>query len=184
MTSTSLRAFKPNGYLHQSWEAELVGQFGDWIVIHSPYGTRAKHHSKQLSYTMAHSNLGIFNTREYYNAFIDFTADGQFKMLYINVATPAVLYNNELSWQDLYLDVIRLPGRLAELVDQDEFQEAKEAGLLTVELATKTEAVADQIMSVVDQGAFPFLVTQYGKAIEIITEVASEISSGTSYKLV
>src|ERR1700733_15929991 len=152
MTSIRLRAFKPNGDLHHSWEAELVAQFGNWVVIHSPYGTHAEHHSKRLSYAMTHSNLGIFNTREYYNVFIDFTVDGQFKMLYINVATPALLHANELSWQDLYLDVILLPGRPAELVDQDEFQGARDAGLLTAKLVAKTEAVADQIMSVVDQG--------------------------------
>jgi protein associated with RNAse G/E len=176
MTSINLRAFKPNGDLHQSWEAELVAQFGDWVVIRSPYGTHAEHHSKCLSYAMTHSNLGIFNTREYYNVFIDFTADGQFKMLYINVATPAILRAHELSWRDLYLDVVRLPGKPAELVDQDEFQVARDAALLTVELATKTEVVAYELMGKVDQGAFPFLVTEYDKTMQIITDPSISIS--------
>ena len=119
---------------------------------------------------MQHSNLGIFNTKEYFNVFIDFHKDGRFKMLYINIATPAQLEDNTLSWTDLYLDIVRMPGKQAELVDQDEFEEAKTQGHLTDDLIEKTEAVAAMLMRIVDKGEFPFLTVDYNEAMEAISQ--------------
>lgn len=167
--SIHLQALKPNGKPHQSWSSNLILQSGDWIITYSDYATPVRHHTKDLTYVMQHSNLGIFNTKEYYNIFIDFHKDGTFKMLYINVATPAILQNNEITWTDLELDVVRLPGKLAELVDEDEFQEAKASGLLPADLADKAEAVAAELMQVVDMGGFPFLAVNYDEATKVIT---------------
>jgi protein associated with RNAse G/E len=171
MKSTYVHAFKPDGSSHQPWDAELIAQTREWLVIHSPYGTRVEHHTKHLSYVMRHRNLEVFSTREYYNVFIDFAADGESKMLYINVATPAAVRDDELSWRDLCLDVVRLPGRPAELVDQDEFEEAKVTGALTDELAIKAEATARYLMEVVPTGQFPFLVTDYDKAVRLLSDL-------------
>ena len=177
MTSIHLQALKPNGKPHQSWSSNLILESGDWIITHSDYATPVRHHTKDLTYVMQHSNLGIFNTKEYYNVFIDFHKDGRFKMLYINIATPAILKNNEITWMDLYLDVVRMPGKSAELVDEDEFQEAKECGLLPIELADKAEEVAAALMQEVDKGEFPFLATNYHEVARVIAD-KSGFSSG------
>ena len=168
--SVHLQALKPNGKPHQSWEAQLIGKFGDWIITESAFGTSVRHHTKDLSYIMQHSNLGIFNTKEYYNVFIDFHEDGRFKMLYVNVATPAQLQDGTVSWTDLYLDIVCMPGQKAELVDQDEFDEAKAKGLLTADLADRAEAVATSLMQIVDKGKFPFLVNDRNATTEAITK--------------
>lgn len=119
---------------------------------------------------MQHSNLGIFNTKEYYNVFIDFHEDGRFKMLYVNVATSAQLQDGTVSWTDLYLDIVRMPGQKAELVDQDEFEEAKVKGYLTDDLIKKTETVATSLMQIVDKGEFPFLVSDRSATTKVITK--------------
>lgn len=166
--SVHLQALKPNGNPHQSWSSKLIAQSGDWIITHSEYATPVRHHTRDLTYLMQHSNLGIFNTKEYYNVFIDFHKDGRFKMLYINIATPAQLENDTLFWTDLYLDIVRMPGKQAALVDQDEFDEAKNDGSLPDDLADKTEAVAKELMQIVDNGEFPFLVNDQDEAMELI----------------
>lgn len=170
MTSVRLQALKPNGKPHQSWSSNLIAQSGDWILTQTPYATSVRHHTKGLDYIMQHSNFGIFNTKEYYNLFIDLTKDGAFKMLYINIATPAILKGNEITWKDLELDIVRMPGRPAELVDEDEFQEAKNSGLLSLDLADKAEEVAAELMKVVDKGAFPFLAADYDAVAKVIAE--------------
>jgi len=168
--SVHLQALKPNGTPHQSWYSRLIAQSGDWIITHATYETAVRHHTKDLTYVMQHSNLGIFNTKEYFNAFIDFNKDGTFKMLYINVATPAILGNNEIIWTDLELDIVRLPGKPAELVDEDEFEEAKTNGLLSINLANKSREVATALMEVVNDGEFPFLAENYDKVIAAIAQ--------------
>lgn len=170
MNSVRLQALKPNGNPHQSWDNKLVVQSGDWIITHSAYATPVRHHTKDLTYVMQHSNLGIFNTKEYFNVFLDFHKDGTFKMLYVNVATPAVLEHNQLSWTDLELDIVSLPGKPAEIVDQDEFEEAKASGLLSSDLADKTETVANTISQEVIKGTFPFLALDYTEVVEAIAK--------------
>lgn len=166
----SLEARKPTGHLHQSWNAELLFTDADWIITRACFGTPVHHYTRNIKYEMAHSNLGIFNTKEYFNAFIDFFEDGRFKMLYINLATPARLQNNIISWIDLYLDIIRTPSKCAELVDQDEFNEAKAKGMLSKILADEAEKVAAGLMEVVDQNNFPFLAMDYARVVTILTE--------------
>lgn len=170
MKSIHLQALKLNGKPHQSWSSKLILQSGDWIITHADYATPVRHHTKDLTYVMQHSNLGIFNTKEYYNVFIDFHKDGTFKMLYINLTTPAILKNNEITWTDLYLDIVRLPGKYAELVDEDEFEEAKQSHLLAADLAEKAEEVAAALMQEVDKGEFPFLATNYDEVIRVIAD--------------
>jgi|GEM_PF-314546 len=165
---THLQARKPGGGPHQSWSSNLILQSSDWIITHSAYRTPVRHHTKDLTYVMQHSNVGIFNTKEYYNVFIDFHNDGRFKMLYVNVATPAELKGGVLSWTDLYLDIIRMPDGQAELVDQDEFDEAIAKGLLANDLAEKAEAVASDLMPLINRGEFPFLVKNYSETTEEI----------------
>lgn len=178
MTPVRLQALKPNGKPHQSWTSNLVAQSDDWILTQTPYATSVRHHTKGLDYAMQHSNFGIFNTKEYYNLFIDLTKDGAFKMLYINVATPAIIKDNVVTWTDLELDVVRMPGEPAKLVDEDEFQEAKASGLLSPDLADKAETVAKDLMKVVDRGSFPFLAMNYEAVAKVVaTQFSIEASN-------
>ena len=168
MKPIRLRAFKPGEKPHMSWDGKLLALSGEWILTHTPLGTTVYHHTRNLTYVMQHSCFGIFNTKEFYNLFIDLSADGSFKMLYINVATPAVLKNDEISWIDLELDVVRLPGKSAEIVDEDEFEEAKAAGVLSPELADKAEEVAASLIKIVDTGDFPFLATNRDDVVRVL----------------
>lgn len=174
MSPVNLQALKPNGKPHQSWEAQLTHQLDDWIITHSAFGTTVRHHTRDLDYVMVHSNLGIFNTKEYYNVFIDFHEDGRFKMLYVNIATPAQLQDGTISWTDLYLDIVRMPGQKAELVDQDEFDEAKVKGYLTDNLIAKTQITAASLMQIVDKGEFPFLAVNYNETMKTISSYAEK----------
>lgn len=157
MKPIRLQAYKPNGKPHMSWSTEFFAQSGEWILTHTPQATSVRHHTKDLTYIMQHSCFGIFNMKEFYNSFIDLNVDGSFKMLYINIATPAVLQNDVISWTDLELDIVRQRGKLAEIIDEDEFEEAKAAGVLSLELANKAKEVTADLIKIVDKGNFPFL---------------------------
>lgn len=157
MQSIRLQAYKSSRQPHMSWDATLLAQSGEWILTYSPLGTEVQHHTRDLSYYMQHKSIGIFSTKEFYNLFLDLNADGSFKMLYSNVATPAVMADGVITWTDLELDVVRRAGMAAELVDQDEFEAAKRDGLLLPKLADKAEAVAIALLKAVNDGDFPFL---------------------------
>ncbi len=157
----TLQAYKPNGALHQTWQGELIIQSSDWCVVHTPIDASVRHHTKDLTYTMPHSNLGIFSSHEYYNVFIDFHRDKSFKRLYINIATPARWNVSTVAWSDLELDIIRYPNQAPELLDEDEFEAAQTSGLLPQTLADRAQKTAAILMKQVGDGAFPFLTVGY-----------------------
>jgi len=170
MKPIRLQATKSNDKPHMSWDAKLIAQSGDWILTYTPSGTSVRHHTKNLTYIMGHSCFGVFNIHEFYNLFVDLNTDDSFKMLYINVATPAVLKDGKISWIDLELDVVRLPGKPAKIVDQEELEEAKAAGLLSPELADKAQDVAAALMKVVNKGDFPFLAANRDEVIRVLEQ--------------
>lgn len=59
-----------------------------------------------------------------YNVLEVYEPDGTFIELYMNVASPPTLEGDTLTWTDHELDVSKLPGQPARIVDQDEFADA------------------------------------------------------------
>ena len=166
-----LGATKPNGTPHQSWTGEAVSRSAEWLVVYTPPGTSVRHHTKDVTYVMEHGNLGIFSAKEYFNVFIAYNHDGSFRHLYINVARPAIWNDSEVSWVDLDLDVMLMVGKKPELLDEDEFAEAKASGQLSSTLADKAEQVASMLMTESARGKFPFLTVGYEDALKEIEKL-------------
>ncbi len=170
MTNIQLQARKSKNKPHMTWDSKLLAQSSDWILTYSPHGTSVRHHTKDLTYIMSHNSFGIFNTKEFYNLFIDLRPDGSFKKLYINIATPAVLQSGEINWIDLELDIVRTSHQSAKIIDIDEFDEAKTSGMLDAKLADKAQQVAAELLRVVDKGDFPFLATDFDDVTGILAQ--------------
>ena len=72
-------------------------------------------------------------------------ADGEHKGTYVNICTPVELFPDTVRYVDLHVDVIKYPDGEVERVDDDELDEAVEAGELPEELAEKARQVASSI---------------------------------------
>jgi protein associated with RNAse G/E len=59
-----------------------------------------------------------------FNAFAVFAPDGRLKGWYCNVTYPARIEGEQISWQDLYIDIILCPDGRTAVLDEDELAEA------------------------------------------------------------
>jgi hypothetical protein len=74
-------------------------------------------------------------------------ADGERRGTYVNVCTPLEVFPGEVRYVDLHVDVIRRADGTVERVDDDELNDAVEAGLVGEQLATKARSVAAAVES-------------------------------------
>lgn len=137
------------------WPVEVVPGQAGWLVVKTAW----EHGHLDLGY-MVWENGDVF--REYYsveqplNAFAVFSADSrQFKGWYCNVSFPCRVEHDTLSWQDLYLDVILLPGGEVLVLDEDELAdsglEARDPETYRMILDTR-----DRLLTMVAERAYPF----------------------------
>lgn len=72
-------------------------------------------------------------------------ADGERRGTYVNVCTPVEIFPEEVRYVDLHVDVVKHADGTVERVDDDELDEAIEAGLVSEQLAAKARSVAAAI---------------------------------------
>jgi len=72
-------------------------------------------------------------------------ADGELRGTYVNICTPVELFPDEVRYVDLHVDVIRHADGSVERVDDDELDEAVEAGEISPALAAKARTVAEAV---------------------------------------
>jgi RNA-binding protein AU-1 len=74
-------------------------------------------------------------------------ADGERRGTYVNVCTPLEVFPDEVRYVDLHVDVIKQADGTVERVDDDELDDAVEAGLVGEQLAAKARSVAAAVES-------------------------------------
>jgi len=77
------------------------------------------------------------------------------KCWYCNVSTPAVLEGATLSFRDLLLDVLLLPGESPRVLDRDDLERARAEGLDPA-LGALAEQGAGEILGMIARGEHPF----------------------------
>lgn len=82
-------------------------------------------------------------------------ADGTFTGLYANILTPPVMDGPIWHTTDLFLDVWQTPAGEALLLDEDEFEEAKDRGLMDEATASRAWQEGQDILSAADRGEWP-----------------------------
>jgi predicted RNA-binding protein associated with RNAse of E/G family len=93
-----------------------------------------------------------FFSDRWYNIFEIRASDGRLKGWYCNIARPATITAEEVSAEDLALDLWVEPDGSQQVLDEDEFEAL---GLASHERATALEALGE-VMAMVRQEAPPF----------------------------
>ena len=118
---------------------EVATTRGPW---HSPYDT-----------------LGHYWTERWFNAIrLEEPGKGLFGW-YCNIATPAKLDGDDLSYVDLQLDVrvyAEAAGLRYEVLDEDEFEAARARFRYPNELVARCRGAVDEVIALVTARAFPF----------------------------
>ncbi|POG53925.1 DUF402 domain-containing protein [Haloferax marisrubri] len=74
-------------------------------------------------------------------------ADGGVKGTYVNICTPVECFPDQIRYIDLHVDVVKHADGTVERVDDDELDEAVEAGHISEALAEKARSVASSLES-------------------------------------
>jgi len=75
---------------------------------------------------------------------------GERRGTYVNVCTPVELFPDAARYVDLHVDVVKGPDGRVERVDDDELDEAVEAGHVSEPLAEKARSVASAVENALD----------------------------------
>ena len=72
-------------------------------------------------------------------------AAGERRGTYVNVCTPVEIFPRAVRYVDLHVDVVKGPGGEVRRVDDDELDDAVDAGLVSQPLAERARKVASSI---------------------------------------
>jgi len=116
-------ACKTDGTVYRSWQTTIESVDADSIVTISPADQPVFDHVKKQYFTK-HILRSYYWHKKNYNLIEVFEPTGELLEIYINVASPPEIGDNEMSFKDHELDVSKYPPNPAEIIDEDEFTEA------------------------------------------------------------
>lgn len=120
----TVRAFKADNRCCRHWQTTIEAASVDEIITYSEAGQPVW--DVKGEWTSKHAIRCHYWVDKPYNVLEIYGSDGSLMELYINIGSPARLVDGEIHFTDYELDVVRFPGEVAKIVDEDEFAEAAE----------------------------------------------------------
>jgi protein associated with RNAse G/E len=150
-----IKALKFPNVLHYEWEGEIIEKTPNYILVLCKSGRKLIHHSKNDVYTINNTSIEYFSLKEWYTAAME-VEEGVVVSTYCNVAMPSVLNNNELSFIDLDLDLVKRKNKDWEVVDEDEFEVNSIKYQYPEELKNEALKALENLKQEVARCSFPF----------------------------
>ncbi|BCB05221.1 DUF402 domain-containing protein [Bacillus sp. KH172YL63] len=141
--------------LHYEWEGELVWKTSNYVMVLCKAGRKLIHHTKNTTFTIDVTSLEFFSLKEGFTAAMEIR-DGSIVSYYCNVASPAVLRGNELSYVDLDLDLIKRENEHWQVIDEEEFEINSLKYNYPLELKEGAIRSLEKLLSKVRKKEFPF----------------------------
>ena len=117
-----VRAYKSDGACYRWWTATVESVGPDELVLVTPVGHPIE--DPDGSFVSGHALRGYYWPGKWYCLLEAYNPDGELAEIYVNINSPVQIEGSLLRFTDYELDVSRRPLGEAELVDQDEFQQA------------------------------------------------------------
>ena len=153
--SMTIKALKYPNIPHYEWKGELLDKTDEYVIIKCNPGREIIHHSKGQVFTINHTTIEMFSLKEWYTVAMDIE-ENKIISYYCNIAKPSILKDNELSFVDLDLDVVKMKDQDWEVVDQDEFIENSVKYQYPQELKEKAIQALKQLQDKINNKEFPF----------------------------
>lgn len=147
---------KYNGALRDEYEAYLVAEDREVITVCAPPGTLSFSPKKDAWLPAPDGLLELYFKQQWYNVWHICEQNSGWNQIYANIAMPATLQSNVLTWIDLDLDLrVHLDGSL-ELLDEDEFVINSTRFAYPPAVITQARAAVDELRLCYQQQRFPF----------------------------
>lgn len=150
-----VRAYKYDGVLHRTWDAELIRREGALIVLDAKFPDEVVH---DLLGTIAvgTQSLEYYWLDRWYNIFRFSQPDGTLRNYYCNVNVPASFDGHTLSYVDLDLDILVDPDFSYRVLDVEDFERNAKRYGYTEEVQTNARQALEELVKVIESRAFPF----------------------------
>jgi protein associated with RNAse G/E len=155
-----VQAYKYDGLLHRTWNAELVRQEGSLVVLDAKFPAEIIHDLLGTIATGTHS-LEYYWLDRWYNVFRFTQPDGQLRNYYCNINVPATFADEVLSYVDLDIDILVQPDFSYQILDLDEFEKNSALYDYSIEVRQNAQLAVSELVKMIETRAFPFgAVTQ------------------------
>ncbi|GAB3059051.1 DUF402 domain-containing protein [Salinicoccus sesuvii] len=121
LETTTISAFKYDGSLHYSWDADIIEKTEDYLLVKGRAGRQLRHYTKKQTYICPTPSLEFFSLKEGFTVNIDIHPDGDLEY-YCNIALPSEYKNGQIHFVDLDVDFVKMPDADWKLMDYDEFK--------------------------------------------------------------
>jgi len=121
-----VEALKADGYCYRNWIGDLLLTTSEGCVVDTPPGTEI-YLRKELGWIQKYPIRTFFLKEHHLNLMEVSTSAGDPLEIYINIASPMQMDFGLLSYIDYELDVVHdlREAKEPEIIDEDEFEEAK-----------------------------------------------------------
>ena len=154
--SILVRAYKYDGVLHRTWDAELIRQEGSLVVLDAKFPDEIVH---DLLGTIAvgTQSLEYYWLDRWYNVFRFAQPDGTLRNYYCNVNVPASFDGETLSYVDLDLDILVDPDFSYRVLDVEDFERNAERYSYTEAVQANARQALEELVRMIESRAFPFM---------------------------
>lgn len=142
-----IKAKKADGRVYRHFETELLDSDQYKVRVTQRIGDPI--YGEEDTWYARHNLIFYFWLNEPFNAFETYTEDGKPQDIYMNIASPAEYDGKTITYTDYELDLILRPGKDIELLDEDEFIEAKADFNYSDELISDCYEAVEQGKSVI-----------------------------------
>ena len=147
---------KYNGTLRDEYETTLYAETAETITLFSVPGLPYFDHRKGAWFSADDGLLEIYFKQRWYNVWHICEQYSQINQVYINLAMPATLQGDTLTWIDLDLDYRVHLDDSVERLDQADFDQNSHHMRYPPDLIAQVHAACREVEAGLACGAFPF----------------------------
>lgn len=152
----TITALKYPDIPHYEWKGELLEKTEDYVLVHCKPGRRLKHYTKEATFTVNNTSLEYFSLKEWFTVAMEIQ-QGKVLSYYCNVAKPSVLNEDNISFVDLDLDLVKQNNKKWQVIDQEEFEVNSSTYNYPFELKEAAIQALEELMKKVENKEFPFV---------------------------
>lgn len=135
----TVRANKADTTNYRWWQTTVESVSENEIVTFTPPGHKVEQPAG--GWVSRYTIRAFYWLDKFYNLLEVYEEDGSLVEIYIHIASPVNIRNNEIHYTDFELDVVRMSGRETEVLDEDEFAEATKTFGYSAEFQAHCNAV-------------------------------------------
>lgn len=155
MATITVRKHTWEGLFRYAWQGEVLARDEDVLLVQATWNGPGEPLVDEIRFAAGDCFLEYYYLQRPYAIWEVRTAAHVLKGWYCNINTLPMINEDVLRFDDLLLDVIVYPDGRYTVLDRDEFEAARGAGLPTTR-ATLAESALAEVLALIRAGAAPF----------------------------